>query len=374
MKKTYRSLLTSIENLIVSIEKTKSIIGENYSLIQKRSLLKRIKWDKDTQNSFDKYWKLHFGKKISNKGHKLYEAINGIHHKNYIPDFLFATKVEPFFNPYFYKKFYSDKSLTEILYDKNPKVVFPKTILVKCSGIYYDSERKIIGKTEAEKILNSISGAVIKPIIGGSTGQGVMICNFNEGYDKEKNYSISRLLDDNNKNFIVQEIIKQHESNSIIYPNSVNTIRPITYIVDGKIYCSDITIRIGCGGRAINNADIDGLLLGIKDDGKLLKYAYKLGNPPTYEKYDKHPDTNFIFENHTVVGIDKIIEIAKELHGFTPHIGMISWDFIITSDGKPAIIEANYRGQSAWYPQITHGKPIFGNQTERILELIRKSH
>jgi hypothetical protein len=53
---------------------------------------------------------------------------------------------------------------------------------------------------------------------------------------------------------------------------------------------------------------------------------------------------------------------------------MISWDFIITSDGKPAIIEANYRGQSAWYPQITHGKPIFGNQTERILELIRKSH
>lgn len=93
-------------------------VAENAALFKKRRLVNEVKWDDDTNSEFNAYWTGAYGKKIKSSGHKLYESINGVHQKDYMPDFLFATKVEPFFNSYSYAKLYSDKSLTEILYGK----------------------------------------------------------------------------------------------------------------------------------------------------------------------------------------------------------------------------------------------------------------
>lgn len=371
MRKLYNNVLKSIENLIVYLQINKMRISENFALYKKRNLLNNVKWSKATKKEFDKFWKKNYGKKIKNGGHKLFESINAVYHKEYMPDFLFATKVEPFFNSYFYAKLYADKSLTEILYSKCTDVVFPKTFLVNSGGVFYDSNRKIISVEEAKTILDTITEAVIKPTIGGNSGKGVMVCSFENGFDKQNNYSIYDLLKDNNKDFIVQERMMQHPTISAIYPSAVNTIRTITYILDGKVYCADLAFRIGSGGSSIDNIHAGGLVIGINNDGTLLKYAYKLGYSESKQRFEKHPDTNLIFEKHIIVGTEKIVEVVKKLHGLTPHVGMISWDFMITNEGQPALIEANYWGQSVWFPQIVHGKPIFGDNTKKILELIR---
>lgn len=323
------------------------------------------------QLEFDTYWSKAYGKKIKNNGHRLYEAINGVHHKDYMPDFLFATKVEPFFNSYFYAKLYSDKSLTEILYDKcGTAVVLPKTHLVNSSGVLYNQNREVISKEEARAILGSLSDVVIKPTIGGNSGKGVMVCKLDNGIDLKSGFVINTLLDDKEVNYIVQERMKQHESISMIYPNSVNTIRTITYILDGKIYCADLSLRIGSGGKSVDNIHAGGLVIGLSNEGQLLKYAYMLGYSDSSLRFEKHPDTGFIFENHIITGIPQVISNAKKLHGMTPHIGLISWDFMVTEDGSTCLIEANYWGQSAWFPQIVHGKPLFGENTSRILSLL----
>jgi hypothetical protein len=307
-----------------------------------------------------------------NNGHRLYEAINGVHHKDYMPDFLFATKVEPFFNSYFYAKLYSDKSLTEILYGKCEEWLYiPKTYLVNCSGVFYNQNREVISKEQAKIILTSLTNVVLKPTIGGNSGKGVVVCQLDNGIDLKTGFDIKTLLDDREINYIVQERMRQHESISMIYPHSVNTIRTITYILDGKIYCADLSLRIGSGGKSVDNIHAGGLVIGISNEGLLLRYAYMLGYSDSSLRFEKHPDTGFIFENHVIAGIPQIILSAKKLHGITPHVGLISWDFMVTEDGAPCLIEANYWGQSAWFPQIVHGKPLFGENTLRLLSLLK---
>ena len=307
-----------------------------------------------------------------NNGHRLYEAINGVHHKDYMPDFLFATKVEPFFNSYFYAKLYSDKSLTEILYGKCEEWLYiPKTYLVNCSGVFYNQNREVISKEQAKIILTSLTNVVLKPTIGGNSGKGVVVCQLDNGIDLKTGFDIKTLLDDREINYIVQERMRQHESISMIYPHSVNTIRTITYILDGKIYCADLSLRIGSGGKSVDNIHAGGLVIGISNEGLLLRYAYMLGYSDSSLRFEKHPDTGFIFENHEIAGIPQIILSAKKLHGITPHVGLISWDFMVTEDGAPCLIEANYWGQSAWFPQIVHGKPLFGENTLRLLSLLK---
>lgn len=249
-------------------------------------------------------------------------------------------------------------------------VIIPQTYLVNCSGIYYDQNRQVVLKEKAREILNSLTDVVIKPTIGGSSGMGVKVCRLKNGIDEKTGFNVNSLLEDNDRNFIVQESMTQHESISMIYPHSVNTIRTITYILDGKTYCANLSFRMGSGGKNVDNVHAGGIVIGLSNDGALLKFAFKLGYSDSKEKFDKHPDTGFIFENHAIEGIPQIITSAKWLHGMTPHIGLISWDFMVTSDGTPCLIEANYWGQSAWFPQIVHGKPLFGENTSRILELI----
>lgn len=371
MKFIYKAILSIFDTIVVSLEINKMRIAERYALLRKSKLYKDIQWSKENKKEFDSYWKVHYGRKIISRGHKLYEAINNTHHKDYMPDFLYATKVEPYFNPYFYAKLYSDKSLTEILYSKSKLTSFPETYLVNSGGILYDGERNIITMDNAKSILSTITEAVIKPTVGGNSGKGVMVCTFEDGYDKNNNYNIFDLLEDNNKNFIVQEKMKQHESIAKIYENSINTFRTITYVVDGIVYCADLAMRIGSGGGNIDNIHAGGLVIGVENDGTLLKYAYKLGYSDSNKKTKKHPDSDIVFDKYKVFGTEKIIECAKELHGLTPHLGMISWDFMVSEDGDPVLIEANYWGQSVWFTQIVHGKPFFGDKTSSILNIIR---
>ena len=371
MRKLYKAILSFLESLIVFFEINKMCISENFAILRKKNLYKNIHWSREIEGEFHQFWNENYGLKIMTRGHKLYESMNGNHHKDYMPDFLFATKVEPFFNSYFYAKLYSDKSLTEILYAKSALAKFPETYLVNSGGILYDGKRNVITKEKAQIILGSLSEAVIKPTIGGNSGKGVMVCSFKDGFDKRYSFNILNLLENYKKDFIVQEKMKQHATIAAIYKNSINTFRAITYIVDGKVFCADLALRIGSGGGNIDNIHAGGLGIGVSNDGTLLKYAYKLGYSDSSLKLEKHPDTGITFEKYKVLGTEKIIECAKDLHGLTPHLGMISWDFMVSEDGNPVLIEANYWGQAVWLTQIVHGSPFFGNQTAAILKKIK---
>lgn len=374
MKKIYSNYIALIYRFLEANQYYKMFIAEKYALWRKRKLIKKVNWSTTEEKEFNDFWCKNY-QKIDSSGSKLLQFFNNTYKENYIPDYLYATKIESMFNDYHYSVIFSDKSLVEILYKNKSKAIIPQTYLLNASGILYDYNRNIINASEAREILLSIKSAVIKPIIGGNSGRGVIIGNFDlQGYDKENEYSILSLLESDNKNYIVQETVKQSESLNILYPHAINTFRVITYIANSKVNVAPVSLRMGAEGKKVDNIHSGGLVVGVKfkeSVASLCATAYKLGYSDRKAIFSHHPDTNFKFNDYEIEGVHEICMSAKTLHGITPHTGIISWDFTLNTSNEPVLIEANFLGQSVWFPQIVNSKPIFGDDTAYILNKIK---
>ena len=373
MKRLYKKFVRWLHNFGYSFERKVIFLLEWYAILRKRKLYKHIKWTKEQKREFDNYWKKHYGKKISPRWHKLYEALSGTYRINYIPEIIFTTKIEPTMNDYNYCKVLSDKNLLGILFDNRIKGVrTPKTIIANSNGCFYDAELNVISKKNALEIINDIGFAVVKPTVDSSSGKNVSIVNIQNGIDVRKNIGTSEIFDAYKSNFVVQEKIFPHKELSTLYPNSINTFRIISYMIDGVIDIAPLSMRIGGCNSEVDNIHAGGMSIKIDKNGHLAKYAYRLGYGDSSEKLVVHPNTNIEFGTYSISYVGKLVDAAKALHSFLPHIGVVSWDLTIDSDGNIVIVEANLKGQSAWFPQMLSGEPLFGENTDKVLKCVRK--
>jgi hypothetical protein len=308
-----------------------------------------------------------FGKKTSNKWHRLYQSYTGEFNKDYFPEILFSTKLEPILCPRGICEVLQDKGLIGVLYHSVPELRLPKTVIVNCSGIFYDGNRNIINKETAADLVYEWSKRkrfVIKPTVGTHSGAGVVIGK-QDAYNSSE--EILTLFHGYKKNFIVQEYIINSKELRALYDNSLNTIRIMTYILEDKLYHAPLILRIGKGGNEVDNVGIGGLFVGLSDDGYLKKEAFTRKG----EGYCVHPDSRIRFEGYPITGIDKIIECAFACHKKTPHTKFISWDFTFDENNVPVLIEANLLGHSSWLPQAASGVSTFGSNTNKMLDKIR---
>jgi len=345
LKSIYKKVIMVVMNLPGEIDLLKTYLFEYLSIIKKRNLYKNVVWSNEQQKEFDNYWKSNYGKKISNRWHKLYQSVNEELNVRYFPEFIYSTKVEPKMNNYLFSNLLQDKAFIEPLYYK--KVHIPKTYGLNSSNIFYDSNRNIITKKKFTQIIDNIGPAVIKPTIESSSGDSVRILHTKNGKDILTNESVINIMNYYKKNYIIQEKIKPHEAFEKIYNQSINTIRLLTYIVNGKINHAPISFRMGTGGSEVDNIHAGGLSISISDYGELGKYAYQLGYGEGRRAFEKHPDSKIKFENYYIPYVPEIIRLGYELHGLTPHIGIASWDFTIDDKENINLIEVNLAGQSA---------------------------
>ena len=139
----------------------------------------------------------------------------------------------------------------------------------------------------------------------------------------------------NNKQYLLEEGIKQHDKVNEINPYAVNALRLVSVEKDGKSHVIAITFRIGLDENpAIQCRDTYMRLLEdgtpackfIDDDGVI---------------YDKHPLTGFDFNTiKKIPYVKEAIEMVKEAHLLIPNLRYIGWDVAITNDG-PCIVEGN---------------------------------
>lgn len=373
MKKLYRKFLRFFTKIPIIIEIIKSFFAEWIAIFKKAPLYKHIKWTKEQQREFDNFWKENYGKKISNRWHRLYEACNGVHKIDYFPEYLYSTKLERKFNDFSYSKVFSNKSLIDVLFNNRVENVrTPEYFIFNDNGIFYDKNRNIISLNRALEILKDVGEAVIKPTVDTSSGSGVAILNIKEGIDIRNNQTVENILLNYSSNFIVQEKLKPCKNLELLYPKAINTIRAITYIIDDEIEIAPLNLRIGGGGGEVDNIHAGGMVIAVDNEGNLSKFAYRLGWGDNFQKFDKHPDTNIVFENYNLDFIPQVIKVAKKLHTYVSNIGIISWDFTVDYDGNIVVVEANYSGQSVWFPQMISGKSFFGNDTVKILKFLEK--
>lgn len=344
-------------------------IGEKRNVRRKKHLISRVTLSKEQKNLIDKFFTKHYGKKISHSWHRLYQSYTNTFCHDYFPEILFSTKLEMVLNP--------NRKVAELIGDKNmiytlfgnqhiSSFRLPKKFVSSVRGVLTDENGNLVEKINNLPKLNG--EYVVKKTIDTSSGRDICICNFQDGLETQTGKSQNEIFACYGNDFVVQERIKQSDSLNKIYDKSLNTFRIMTYILDGKIYHCPVALRLGRNGADRDNIHYGGLVIGVRDNGNLRNEAYSEFG----EHFSEHPNTGVKFNDIVIKDVGKILDVAKQLHKIVPWLGIISWDMALDENDNVVCIEMNTCGQSAWFPQMVNGYPLFGENTSRMLNLISK--
>lgn len=305
-------------------------------------------------NQVDMFWKKY--RKISPKWGWYYASKNGIEDPRYIPNDLYYTKIDQHFNNRKLGWGFNDKNYYSLIF---PGVRQPETVVRNIGGILEDEHYGLMTKEAALASICQNEEVVCKPTLESGSGRSIQFWNTKTDIDK-----IKAFIDDaNEKDWIVQKIIKQHSELNKVHATSINTLRIVSILMQEGVYVLSSNLRMGSGGGRIDNVTAGGISAGINADGTLKKYAtaYFSG-----ERFEKHPQ-GLVFDGFVVPGYQKAVEMVKSIHPLIPHFRLVSWDIAICEDGEPMLIEANMRKGGINLNQFNNG-PLFGDMTERVLD------
>ncbi len=153
---------------------------------------------------------------------------------------------------------------------------------------------------------------------------------------------------------LIEEQIVQHEALNTLYPLSINTLRVVTIVAQGKAHCVYAVLKMGDGGKFVDNLENGGVCCPIdQDTGKLCGVAHtsRLVN------FDKHPYTGVPFIGYEIPFLKEAVELCLKAAMEVKEVRFVGWDVCIMPDG-PAIIEGNdYPGYDFWQlPEHTPDK------------------
>ena len=167
------------------------------------------------------------------------------------------------------------------------------------------------------------------------------------------------LLD--NRQFLLEEALVQHPEMSKLCPDTVNTLRMATLLVDGEPKHVYTIVRMGIGGSCVDNATSGGIYTWVDPDGVL---RYPCFSDKTGFHYTTHPSTGMAFEGFKIPLYRECVDFALDVARIEPRMGYVGWDIAVTPDG-PALIEANIipgydmPQNSAWHPGGEGALPMF---------------
>jgi hypothetical protein len=290
-------------------------------------------------------------KKVTTEFHNFYTKITGQFHANYLPDDLYYSYIDTYYNDWRECSHIDNKCFYPRMFINIRQA---ENIACRIRGLWFTGDCRQISREELDAIMAKEPEVVVKMATDSEGGKGVF---FVKG--TEVNSVLPRIRDD----IVIQRPLKQHEALAAINASSINTIRMISLISEEGVKIYSSILRMGISGARVDNASSGGITCGITEDGKLKKYAHKVNG----QRFDKHPDSGLAFEGYEVPGYQKCLDAVPMLHAQMPRFRLVSWDFAIDPDGEPVLIEANLHYGELDFHQINNG-PIFGEDTEKILK------
>lgn len=141
----------------------------------------------------------------------------------------------------------------------------------------------------------------------------------------------------NSKKYIVQDYFVQSKEMSEICSSSVNTLRIVTTKFNDEVQVFSSVLRIGgSNSNVTDNFASGGILIGIDENGNMMKYGYRKKLP----RVIKHPDSEFEFEGKKVPMFKEACNLCKKMHEYYPGHLSLGWDIAVGEDGLK-IIEVN---------------------------------
>ena len=224
------------------------------------------------------------------------------------------------------------------------KVNFHKNFkkYVKRSCVSYDE-----GLDAVTEFIKNHDSIVRKPIngLGGASVEKIDtkdIQDIKEFYEKLKE-----------ENCFLEELVIQNKEWSKLNPKSLNTVRVVTYCLNGKSKVLFAVARIGSGKSIVDNFHQGGVGVKVNIEKGCLE-----GN--TIDKANNE-NPNTLLTNVKVDGFKipywkEIIQMTEEAAKVNDNVNIVGWDVGITDDG-PLLIEGN-RGPGMDIIQVLYKRGV----------------
>ena len=175
--------------------------------------------------------------------------------------------------------------------------------------------------------------AVFAKHINDFGGSGITREEISESTDYNALYA--RLCE--NKQYLIEEQLIQHEKMNALSPSSVNTIRIVTLVYNGEAHFMYALVRMSNGSSCVDNICSGGMYVSIDGDGVIRKPAYC---DATGEYYAEHPFTKTRFDGFEIPLFNQAVELCKKAALVYPKTAYIGWDVAITPT-RPVLVEGN---------------------------------
>lgn len=340
----------------------KSVVTITYFVITKRKCRNCTKISRHERKEIKQYWRKTIKKRISCREYNWYKSKDVKVMPEIIPDLIWHSYIEPYYNSLLMEKGFKDKNYFETIIGRKNS---PDTVLHCINGQLLDEDYLPINNQKAVERIYSEREVICKPSIDSGGGRG--ICFIKAG-DIDAD-GINDLTKKYEGNFIIQKILKQHKDLNKLNPNSLNTMRIVSFLYKGEVHIISRWIRVANSNSRLDNISSGGYYFPINDEGIL-------GDVVIDEDLDSHDliihnktdkDNRFKFSGMIIPNWNEVIKIISENHYKLPHFRIINWDVAIKEDGIPVIIEYNLIDASVSFHQL-HTGPIFGDLTDDVLK------
>lgn len=339
------------------------VVRVTYSVYVIRKTKNTVKIGKDKKKAIKQRWKEHGIKNINTNEYRIYQELNPDFSEDIVPDTIWHTYIEPYFNDVIYEKGNNDKNYFEFLIGKEH---VPYAYLHCINGQLLDHDYL---PTHPELIASSLSECaelICKPSIDSGGGRGVSFVK-----QPIREDTITELIVTYKGNFILQEVLPQSAFMSKFNDTSINTIRIMALIYKGKFEILSSFIRVGESGARLDNVSSGGYFIHINKDGSIKEIAFTKDYKTKKVTACREIESGFDYYGKTIPNWEKVVALVSSVHFKLAHFGIINWDVALDKNDNPIIIEYNLIDSSPSTHQIGNG-PILGELTDEICDEIFK--
>ncbi len=175
---------------------------------------------------------------------------------------------------------------------------------------------------------------VIKPIDGSF---GIGIKKVKSGDIKNAHVLFNEYM---NRDFIIEESVKQHREFAEFNESSFNTFRVVTINHNNNVEIFGAVFRIGREGSIVDNHHSGGLSAIVDVETGIIKTP---ATDQSFASYVLHPDSKKQIVGYKVPYWEDIVSTVKDAALVHSEVGYVGWDVGINDRGETVIVEGNHK-------------------------------